>query len=423
MRSFFALLKINIKLLLRNKAFIFFLFITPVISVFILGLKTGTASGYKEEDIRENIQELKNTSQKAIYKGNSLALAFIVKVYDASRSGISEHVLKELSSTGMFCVCRLDATEMTEKEIEEQIENDAFNDRAGAILYLKKDFLNSISEGNIQKAAVTYKVSDDERLAIFNNALSGYLGQVYSLLHAGNGEKETLKILETVQKELPAKETKVINAGEKNVLDAGQAAAKSKIGYAFSIITLGFLFCGVCVAFIVIEEQDNKVYTRIMLSGTGRFIYLAAKTVMAVIISLLQTGVLGVCLFVTGNNNFGINRLPFLVIIFMLGLVFCIISLCTGILAGDVMSANYLVFTIWSCSALLAGLYFPLDNTSGFLKAVSFIMPQRWFMEVAEMLLIGDNGAYSVLLCVTAAYLIVILSFGGAGLKIKQQDS
>lgn len=412
MRSFFALLKINIKLLLRNKAFIFFLLITPVISVFILGLKTETASGYKKEDIRENIQELKDSSQKAIYKGNSLALAFIVKVYDASKSGISEHVLKELASTGMFCVCRLDATEMAEKEIEGQIKKDAFNDRAGAILYLKKDL-----------TAVTYKVSDDERLDIFNNALSGYLGQVYSLLNAGNSEKEILKILETVQKELPAKETKVINAGEKNVLDEEQAASKSKIGYSFSIITLGFLFCGVCVAFIVIEEQDNKVYTRIMLSGTGRLNYLAAKTAMAVIISLLQTGVLGVCLFVTGNNNFGINRLPFLAIIFMLGLVFCIISLCTGILAGDVMSANYLVFTIWSCSALLAGLYFPLDNTSGFLKAVSFLMPQKWFMEAAEMLLIGDKGAYSMLLCVTAAYLIVILSFGGAGLKIKQQES
>ncbi|MCI9079508.1 MAG: ABC transporter permease [Lachnospiraceae bacterium] len=417
-----ALLKINIKLLLRNKAFIFFLLITPVISVFILDLKTGTAS-YKEEDIRENIQELDNISQKAVYKVNSPATEFIIKVYDASRSGISEHVLKKLASTGMFCVCRLDATEMTEQEIEKYIENDAFNDRAGVILYLKKDFLKGISEGDVEKAAVTYKVSDDERLNIFNSALSGYLGQVYSLLMAGNGEKETLKVLETVQNELPAKEIKVINAGEKNILDASQTAAKSKIGYAFSIITLGFLFCGVCVAFIVIEEQNNKVYTRIMLSGTSRLNYLAAKTAMAVVISLLQTGVLGICLFVTGNSNFGIDRLPFLLIIFMLGLVFCIISLCTGILAGDIMSANYMVFTIWSCSALLSGLYFPLDNVSGVLRAVSFLMPQKWFMEAAEMLLLGDREAYSVLLCVTAAYLIVILSFGGAGLKIKRQDN
>ncbi len=36
---------------------------------------------------------------------------------------------------------------MAEKEIEGQIKKDAFNDRAGAILYLKKDL-----------TAVTYKV-------------------------------------------------------------------------------------------------------------------------------------------------------------------------------------------------------------------------------------------------------------------------
>lgn len=423
MRRFCGLLIINIKLLLRNKAFLFFLIITPVISAFILGLKTETASGYKEKDVRERIQELKNSSQKAIYKGNSKALAFIVKVYDASMSGISEYVLEELASSGMFCICRMDATEMTEKEIKSHIKRDAFNDRAGVILYLKKDFLNSISEGNIEKAAVTYKVSDDERITVFNNALSGYLGQVYSVLETGAGEKETLEILEMVKKELPIKETKIINAGGKKALNREQASAKERIGFAFSIITLGFLFCGVCVAYIVIEEQNNRVYTRIMLSGTGMPGYLAVKAVMAVVISVLQTGVLGICLFVTGNSNFGINMASFLAVIFLLGLVFSIISLCAGILAGNVMSANYAIFTIWSCSALLAGLYFPLDDTSDILRAVSFLMPQKWFMEVAEMLLAGDKGAYSMLLCVTAAYLIVILSFGGAGLKIKYQDS
>lgn len=422
MKRLLALLKINIKLLLRNKAFLFFLVITPVISAFILGLKTETAS-YKEDDVRESIQELENNSQKAIYRGNSSALAFIVKVYDASKSGLSEYVLKELASSGMFCICRIDATEMTEEEIKQNIKNDAFNDRAGIILYLKRDFVNGISEGNIEKAAITYKVSDDERITVFNNAFSGYLGQVYNISATGAGEKETLEILETVQKKLPAKEKRIINAEGKNALNREQAAAKERIGYAFSIITLGFLFCGACVAYIVIEEQDNKVYTRIMLSGIGRLSYLAVKAFMAVVISILQTGVLGICLFVTGNSNFGINMVSFLVIIFLLGLIFSIISLCTGILAGNVMSANYTVFTIWSVSALLAGLYFPLDNTSDILRAVSFLMPQKWFMEAAEMLLAGDKGAYSMLLCVTASYLIVILSFGGAGLKIKHQDS
>ena len=48
MSHFLTLLKINIKLLLRNKGFLFFLVVTPIVSVIILGLKTETAIINKE---------------------------------------------------------------------------------------------------------------------------------------------------------------------------------------------------------------------------------------------------------------------------------------------------------------------------------------------------------------------------------------
>ena len=87
------------------------------------------------------------------------------------------------------------------------------------------------------------------------------------------------------------------------------------------------------------------------------------------------------------------------------------------------MSANYAVFTLWSVSALLAGLYFPLDSTSAVLKSISNLMPQKWFMKATEMLLVGDKGAYSMVIYVTLAYLIVITSVGSIGLKMKRADS
>ena len=87
------------------------------------------------------------------------------------------------------------------------------------------------------------------------------------------------------------------------------------------------------------------------------------------------------------------------------------------------MSANYAVFTLWSISALLAGLYFPLDSTSTVLKSISYLMPQRWFMKAAELLLVGDKSAYSMILYITVAYLILIVSIGGIGLKIKRTDT
>ena len=86
------------------------------------------------------------------------------------------------------------------------------------------------------------------------------------------------------------------------------------------------------------------------------------------------------------------------------------------------MSSNYAVFAIWSISAMLAGLYFPLDDTTKALKTLSYLMPQRWFMDASELLLVGDKGAYSMVLCITVAYLITIISIGSVGLKIKRHE-
>ena len=134
----------------------------------------------------------------------------------------------------------------------------------------------------------------------------------------------------------------------------------------------------------------------------------------------MQTLVLAVCLSVIPGLDVGMSTPSFLVIIFLLGLIFSTLSLLLGVILGDVMSSNYAAFAIWSISALLAGLYFPLDDTTKALKTLSYLMPQRWFMDASELLLVGDKSAYSMILCVTVAYLIVIVSVGGVGLKIKK---
>lgn len=421
MSHFIILLKMNIKLLLRNKSFIFFLIVTPIISVIILGLKMETSIGdniYKEE-----INELKDTSSKAIYYGSSQSSAFIVKVYDSSMTELSDYILEKIAGKGIFFVCRADTREMTDEEVSRQAEKDAFNDRAGAILYLKKDFDKGVAEGNIQKSVITYRVSDDKRFKIFTETLTGYLEQFNMLYNTGIETKEALEIMQAMQKEQPVKEIITLSKKDDIVLDNKQSSFKNKIGYAFAIITLGFIFCGVCVAYTVIEEQENKVYTRIMLSGINMFEYLAVKLVMSIVISGMQTGVLGICIYARGKLDFGIDKMVFLGIIFLLGLVFSVLSLCTGVLIGDIMGANYAVFTVWSISGLLAGTYFPLDSTSSTLKAISYLMPQKWFIKASEMLLSGDKNAYIMLLCVTVAYLIIIASIGGIGLKIKHHDN
>ena len=414
------LVKMSLKLLLRNKGFLFFLIVTPVLSAFILSMKM-EHTVYNDNSDKAVILELKDYDEKAVYVGDTSAC--IIKVYDASNSELSEYILNEMAATGMFSVCRGDVSDLTEEEVEEVAKKATFDDRASMLLYLKEDFDEAVLDGTWEQGIKLYAVSGDERQELFIEELTDLFARIKQVQSiAGDDITVMLELLTDIQDKLPEK--RVVNlAGKEDVeLTEQQVNQRAQIGYAFAFITLGFLFCGVCVAHSVIEEQNNKVFTRVMLTKLSGRDYFVSKFVVAFVISVMQTLVLAVCLFFIPGLDVGMSIMSFLVIIFLLGLIFSTLSLLLGVVLGDVMSSNYAVFAIWSISALLAGLYFPLDDTTKGLKTLSYLMPQKWFMDASELLLIGDKSAYFMVLCVTVAYLIVIISVGGVGLKIKRYE-
>ena len=415
-----ALVKMSLKLLLRNKGFLFFLIVTPILSTVILSIKMDHTV-YSDNSDKELVMELSDYAEKAVYVGDTSAC--IIKVYDASNSELSEYVLNQMAGTGLFSVCRADVSGLTEEEIDTAAKRDAFDDRAGMLLYLKDDFDGAVLRGNWEQGIKLYAVSEDERQEIFVTELTELLGRIKQVQTiVGDDVTVMLEMLTEIEDELPKKE--VVNFAGKEAIELTekQINQRTQIGYAFAIITLGFLFCGVCVAHSVIEEQNNKVFTRVLLTKLSGRDYFISKFAVAIVISLMQTIVLAICLSFIPGLDVGMSMISFLFIIFLLGLIFGTLSLLIGVILGDVMSSNYAVFAIWSISALLAGLYFPLDDTTKALKTLSYLMPQRWFMDVSELLLVGDKSAYSVVLCVTVAYLIVIISVGGVGLKIKRYE-
>ena len=415
-----ALVKMSLKLLLRNKGFLFFLIVTPILSTVILSIKMDHTV-YSDNSDKELVMELSDYAEKAVYVGDTSAC--IIKVYDASNSELSEYVLNQMAGTGLFSVCRADVSGLTEEEIDAAAKRDAFDDRAGMLLYLKDDFDGAVLRGNWEQGIKLYAVSEDERQEIFVTELTELLGRIKQVQTiVGDDVTVMLEMLTEIEDELPKKE--VVNFAGKEAIELTekQINQRTQIGYAFAIITLGFLFCGVCVAHSVIEEQNNKVFTRVLLTKLSGRDYFISKFAVAIVISLMQTIVLVICLSFIPGLDVGMSMISFLFIIFLLGLIFGTLSLLIGVILGDVMSSNYAVFAIWSISALLAGLYFPLDDTTKALKTLSYLMPQRWFMDVSELLLVGDKSAYSVVLCVTVAYLIVIISVGGVGLKIKRYE-
>jgi len=415
-----ALVKMSLKLLLRNKGFLFFLIVTPALSALVLSIKMEHTI-YSDDSEKKAVLELKDHKEKAVYIGDTSSC--IIKVYDASNSELSDFVLNQMAGTGMFSVCRADVSGMTADEIEESAKRDAFDDRAGMLLYLKEGFETAVLAGDWEQGLQLYIVSDDERQELFTEDLTELFSRIKQVQSVtGDDIPAMLEMLNDIQSNLPEKEVINLAGREEIVLTEQQINQRTQIGYAFAIITLGFLFCGVCVAHSVIEEQNNKVFTRVMLTKLKDRDYFISKFIVAFVISVMQTLVLEVCLSLIPGLDVGMSIASFLVIIFLLGLIFSTLSLLLGVVLGDIMSSNYAVFSIWSISALLSGLYFPLDDTTKALKTLSYLMPQKWFMDASELLIAGDKSAYSMVLCVTAAYLIVIISVGGVGLKAKRYE-
>ena len=413
-----SIIKSTLKLLFRNIVFWIFLVAMPVLSTLMLNLQ---AENFGSRDVseREEIIDLDDADERAGYFGGGGK--YVIKVYDASCSELSGYMLNTLAGSGIITVVRVKTPDMTESDAVEHVDFDGYNDFVGADLYINNDFDEYVLNGDRDKALTVYILSDDERAEILENEIKMFMGQVSNALLIGNPE-DVIKNLDEIRDFLPAGETVLIDKEGGSVLTNRQLDQKALVGYAFAFLTLGFVFGGVLIAYSVIRERKDMVLTRVKLSLLTDAQYFAAKFICGGIVSFLFAIVTSVITLSIDADKLGMSRVGFFAMIFLLGLIFCSLSLMIGILFDDVMSATVSAFILWTLSSLLSGLYFSLDAAGDAIKTMSYLMPSKWFLDATEMMMLGDNKVYFMILCVTAAYLIVTLGLGSIGIKIRNHE-
>lgn len=413
-----SIIKSTLKLLFRNIVFWIFLVAMPVLSTLMLSLQ---AENFGSRDVseREEIIDLDDADERAGYFGGGGK--YVIKVYDASCSELSDYMLSTMAGSGIITVVRVKVPDMTETEAVEHVNFDGYNDFTGADLYLNKDFDEYVLNGDTDKALIVYILSDDERAEILENEIKMFMGQVSNALLIGERE-DVIGNLDTIRDILPAGETVLIDKEGGSVLTNRQLDQKALVGYAFAFLTLGFVFGGVLIAYSVIRERKDMVLARVKLSLLTDAQYFAAKFICGGIVSFLFAIMTSVITLSIDADKLGMSRVGFFSMIFLLGLIFCSLSLMIGILFDDVMSATVSAFILWTLSSLLSGLYFSLDAAGDAIKTMSYLMPSKWFLDATEMMMLGDNKVYFMILCVTAAYLIVTLGLGSIGIKIRNHE-
>ena len=398
------LIKTSLKLLFRTKLLWLFLILMPLLSTFIMKNKV-EYSAYLEDE--KNMIELGGADEKVSYNGAKGAYA--VKVYDASMSQMSDKLLRNIADAGMFIICRADVSDLTVDDayIKERVEFDGYEDRMGAAMFISDDFDEKVRTGSYYDALTLYILSDDKRGEALESELRYQLCMI--------SDPEASKMIDII----PQKKVGTVAGSLERNLTIEQNNQKSQMGYAFSFMTLGFVFCGFFVAYNSITEQKNGVLTRINLTKMTTLKYFLSKFVSLFIITVVMTLVMAVCSLLLNMEDLGMSRWEFVGMIFMMGLIFSALSMFIGMLMGDVMGASVAAFGLWCTSGLFGGVYFPLTHTSSTLKTISFMMPQKWFLEGTEMIYVGDSHAFLMLICITLAYLAVVISLGSLGLKVK----
>ena len=415
----------------RNKGFWFFMLLAPTLSILMLSIKVADNTLYTADTYKTEVITLENATDKVAYYNTGIGM-IVIKVYDASESDLAKYFLDSLSKNGMFKLLRVDAKGMDDAAFMERLKADGYDDRMNAAVFIKENFNDEMMNGHSEKAFEIDLLSDDGRNALFETEAKNISKKIISaydtvkMTSDGSPAADTdavLTVLSRMDENLPTKEVVSVSDTTKRKLTQEQSRQKTLIGYVFAFLTLGFVLCGTMVSHTVISEQKEQVLVRVKLANVGNVTYFLAKYLAGVVISFMMTFILAVGTLFISEEKIGMSHLQLILLTFLLGLIFCSISLLFGVIFKDIMSANVTAFTVWSLSSMLSGLFFPLDSATSMIKIISTVLPQKYFLDGAEMIFVGDNMVYIMLLCITAAYIALVASLGGLGIKLKKAEA
>jgi ABC-2 type transport system permease protein len=403
------------KCLLRSKAFLFFVFVLPILATLILNIKN-TGDVISKEG---KITELNDLDAQVAYLNDFSMLP--VKVYDKSSSKVTTELLVEMQQTGMFQIYRVNASKASDDSILESAKHTANNDKVGAILVIGNQFEQGLMAGKEDSISL-YKVGEDERYDLFHNTLKSILLKYALLGKKSSTPEQFLQNVKKYKAEVPVLQ-KVESDGGNGILGLNVDHKKTGVfGGTLAVLTIAFVITGILILNTIIKEKENLVHTRILLTKASDTSYLLSKFAVVFFTSFIQTivAVGSYCLLV--GKDVGISVVQFAFIVFLMGLIFNFISVCIGVFARSTMTALYLSFIVWMITALIGGMYFDISSASKTFQRIAMLMPQRWGLKAASMFMNGNMSGYPLLLVVTVAYLIVIMVASVIGIRINRKE-
>ncbi|WP_010630577.1 ABC transporter permease [Sporolactobacillus vineae] len=271
---------------------------------------------------------------------------------------------------------------------QKSLRTDLTNNRIDTVLVIPKNFTRSLISGKPIKTE-SYHVQESNVSSGIRTYISGYLQDLSVMAHAARGNStQFYKSLQSYQQN---------HLGLSVSSPDRTGAMRERTVSALGFVIFGLFMIVSVSSRMIMEDKRLKLYTRFFTTPLSVRSYniqniLSYLTLSAVTIILL------LALLVFG---FHAALGPSLVNIFLVLLLFSIVSISIGVLISSVArtagQANALSLLVVTPVAMLGGCFWPIRITPVFMQKIADFMPTTWGMRALTTLVYG-NGLKDVMM-------------------------
>ncbi len=401
MRAFWTMTKTNCKLLLRSIGFLLCLVLLPVGASALHMVQT--SDNYA--DSHGGVAQIEDIDSTVIMDVKTVSVIFV----DAAHDDFSELLLQSLAAEDWCSVGHYRSDPLTLDELKALVQETYDRSFMTGVVYIPDDFSEKLMKGE-NPSLIILNGEKDGRVDLLKSKINANLSVIAGFASSAESQSQAVSAAKAAFDHLPSVRT--IVTGNSDALTETQMNQLRDIGYAVAVLSLAFVLTGCFVANLVVTESDNKALLRIEMSGVTMIKYVASKALTAVIVTLLQTAVVAAATAAFVGTDVGIPFGSYLLLVGTMGLIYNLLALVFGLFLKNTTFTIYASFGVWVFSNLLSAVYFDFVTLPDWWEKLSLLMPQKWVMIAAEMLMKGQDNAYESYFIASAAFLLVILTAG-----------
>ena len=361
MRSVYALVKNNLKIMILKKPVYTILTVVFPLIIFLFAPKI----------IDGSITEIN------------------VGIYDESKSFSSNKLDEYLSD--------IDMINLVEVNSEDDLKQ-KFNTRDIYLgIMIEKNIEEKILKGD-NSGVILYGIEGESLHEILDKGLSIELSNMINLAKVNDGDLEKYKL------SVERKEKEKIEVSYKDLNDVKKdhSVSQSLIGF---IIMFAF-YRAMSGSGLISEDKEQNMYTRILTTSVRPWQYYLSNIISTTILLSILFTISVIEINFVSTIEIGVSNLMLIVILLILGIVSVSVgTFCMTITNDRDLSSIISNFVTISFLAL-GGCFVPLSYLSGTINKISYFTPIRWAMEAI------NNAQQGADIGVIVMNLLVLSLFG-----------